>query len=135
MHTPLALALASLILCLITLSTPFLTVRLLGQFRESQVQSGAWAFADDGLWVLSLVLIATVVLVPVLRLSLRVTVLGGVQMRQPSRWLATLLRWHEHLSAWSMLEVFLFGALVSYTRLVDLAEVELGPAVYGLGAS
>ncbi|MCO6416541.1 PqiA/YebS family transporter subunit [Siccirubricoccus sp. KC 17139] len=134
LHAPLALALASLILCLLTLSTPFLTVRLLGQSRGSQVETGAWAFADDGLWVLSLVLIATVVLVPVLRLSLRILVLGGVQMRQPSRWLPSLLRWHEHLGAWSMLEVFLFGALVSYTRLVDLAAVELGPAVYGLAA-
>jgi len=134
LHTPLALALASLILCLITLSTPFLTVRLLGRSRESQVESGAWAFAHDGLWVLSLVLLATVVLVPVLRLSLRVVVLWGVQMRRPAHWLAMLLRWHEHLGAWSMLEVFLFGALVSYTRLVDLAEVELGPAVYGLAA-
>jgi paraquat-inducible protein A len=134
LHTPLALAGASLILCVVTLATPFLTVRLLGQTRSSQVESGAWAFADDGLWLLSLVLVITVVLVPVLRLTLRVAVLGGVMTRRPPRWLGMLLRWHEHLGAWSMLEVFLFGALVSYTRLVDLAEVQLGPAVYGLGA-
>jgi paraquat-inducible protein A len=134
LHTPLALAVASLLLCIVTLTTPFLTVRLLGQARSSQVESGAWAFADDGLWILSLVLMATVALVPLLRLSLRTAVLGGMFLRQPPRWLAALLRWHEQLAAWSMLEVFLFGALVSYTRLVDLAEVQLGPAVYGLGA-
>ncbi|WP_233552988.1 paraquat-inducible protein A [Teichococcus wenyumeiae] len=134
LHTPLALALTSLMLCIVTLTTPFLTVRLLGQSRESHVESGAWAFADDGLWILSLVLMATVALVPVLRLSLRLTVLGGLLTRQPPPWLGAPLRWHEHLGAWSMLEVFLFGALVSYTRLVDLADVQLGPAVYGLAA-
>jgi paraquat-inducible protein A len=132
--TPLALALTSLILCVVTLSTPFLAVRLLGQMRGSHVESGAWAFADDGLWVLSIVLVATVVLVPLLRLSLRLVVLAGLLRRRPPRWLGRPLRWHEHLGAWSMLEVFLFGALVSYTRLADLAVVEFGPAVYGLGA-
>ena len=134
LHTPLALALASLMLCLVTLATPFLTIRLLGQARQSHVDSGAWAFADDGLWMLSVVLIATVALVPVLRLSLRLIVLGGLLLRQPPPWLGAPLRWQEHLAAWSMLEVFLFGALVSYTRLVDLADVQLGPAVYGLAA-
>nr|WP_275295941.1 paraquat-inducible protein A [Pseudoroseomonas ludipueritiae] len=134
LHTPLALALTSLVLCIVTLTTPFLTVRLLGLARESHVESGAWAFADDGLWILSLMLMATVALVPVLRLSLRLTVLGGLLLRHPPPWLAAPLRWHEHLGAWSMLEVFLFGALVSYTRLVDLADVQLGPAVYGLAA-
>lgn len=134
LHTPLALALTSLLLCIVTLSTPFLTIRLLGQARQSHVESGAWAFADDGLWILSLVLMATVALVPLLRLSLRLIVLGGLLLRQPPPWLGAPLRWHEHLGAWSMLEVFLFGALVSYTRLVDLADVQLGPAVYGLAA-
>lgn len=134
LHTPLALAVTSMLLCIVTLTTPFLTVRLLGQARESHVESGAWAFADDGLWILSLVLMATVALVPVLRLSLRMLVLGGLLLRHPPPWLGAPLRWHEHLGAWSMLEVFLFGALVSYTRLVDLADVQLGPAVYGLAA-
>lgn len=132
LHTPLALVLASLVLCLVTLTTPFLTVHLLGQMRTSRVDSGTWAFADDGLLLLSILLLATVALVPMLRLSLRLMVLGGLLMRKPPRWLSRPLRWHEHLGAWSMLEVFLFGAMLSYTRLVDLAQVELGPAVYGL---
>jgi paraquat-inducible protein A len=131
---PLALNITSLILCLVTVSLPFLSLRLLGQERDSYVGSGAWAFEQDGLWLLSVVVLATLVLVPLLRMGLRLAVLSGLLLRQPPRSLGTLLRWHEHLGAWAMLEVFLFGALVSYTRLVDLAQVELGPAVYGLGA-
>lgn len=132
--TPLALSLTSLILCVITVSLPFLSLRLLGQTRGSHVGSGAWSFWQDGLWMVALVVVATLVGVPLARLGLRVAVLLGVLLPRPPRRLGLLLRWHEHLAAWSMLEVFLFGALVSYTRLVDLAEVELGPAVYGLGA-
>ncbi|MDQ1077887.1 paraquat-inducible protein A [Pseudoroseomonas cervicalis] len=132
--TPLALAMTALIFCIVTLTTPFLTLRLLGQMRVSHVESGAYAFAHDGLWLLAALLVATIVLVPLLRLSLRLAVLGGLSLRHPPPWLPLLLRAHERLAAWSMLEVFLFGALVSYTRLADLAEVEFGPAVYSLGA-
>jgi paraquat-inducible protein A len=131
---PLALNITSLILCLVTVCLPFLSLRLLGQERDSYVGSGAWAFEQDGLWLLSVVVLATLVLVPLARMGLRLAVLSGLLLRRPPRYLAFLLRWHEHLGAWAMLEVFLFGALVSYTRLVDLAQVELGPAVYGLGA-
>jgi paraquat-inducible protein A len=132
--TPLALTVTSLILCAVTLTTPFLTIRMLGRARGSTVASGAWAFLDDGLWMLSLVLVATVVLVPLLRLSLRLLVLGGLAVGQPPPWLYRPLRWHGQLGAWSMLEIFLFGALVSYVRLAGLAEVQFGPAVYGLAA-
>lgn len=132
--TPMALAATSLILCVIVLTTPFLTIRLLGRVRGSTVETGALAFLDDGLWTLSLVVVLTVVLVPLLRLSLRLVVLGGLALRRPPRWLFRPLRWHDPLSAWSMLEVFLFGVLVSYVQLADLAEVQLGPAIYGLGA-
>ncbi|HXP96026.1 MAG TPA: paraquat-inducible protein A [Telmatospirillum sp.] len=134
LSTPLALAATSLILCAVTLTTPFLTVRLLGRTHSSTVESGAWAFLDDGLWVLSLVLLTTVVLAPLLRLSLRLVVLGGLALRRPPPWLFQPLRWHGRLGAWSMLEIFLFGALVSYVRLEGLAEVQLGPAVCGLAA-
>ncbi|WP_161600893.1 paraquat-inducible protein A [Teichococcus oryzae] len=131
---PFALAIASLMLCVLTVTMPFLTLRLLGQARDSRIQSGAAAFAQDGLWLLSVIVVVALVLVPLARLLLRLTVLGGLRLRRPPSWLGLPLRWHEHLGAWGMLEVFLFGALVSYTRLVDLAQVELGPAVYGLGA-
>ncbi|MFC3124906.1 paraquat-inducible protein A [Pseudoroseomonas globiformis] len=139
LDAPFALALASLMLCAMSLSMPFLTLRLLGQVRGSRIESGASAFAEDGLWLLAIVVVVTLVLVPLARLMLRLTVLGGLHLRHPPPWLGPrlmipALRWHGHLGAWTMLEVFLFGALVSYTRLVDLAEVELGPAVYGLGA-
>ncbi|MBS0521774.1 MAG: PqiA/YebS family transporter subunit [Proteobacteria bacterium] len=129
---PLALAGAGLILCAAALTTPFMSLRLLGQVRGSTVDSGAWVFVDDGLWTLALVLTATVVLVPLLRLSLRLVVLGGLALRHPPRWLYRPLRWHGLLNAWSMLEIFLFSTLIAYTRLASLADVQLGPAIYAL---
>ena len=133
--TPLALAVASLILCGVTLTTPFLTVRFLGRTRGSTIESGAWSFLDDGLWLLAAIVLGTVVLVPLLRLCLRLVVLGGLSLRQPPPWLFRPLRWHGHLGVWSMLEIFLLGAVVSYIRLSGLVEVQFGPAAYCLGVS
>lgn len=129
----LALAAAASIFYVATVASHFLTLRLFGQPRTSHVASGAYGFAEDGFWSVSLILLLTLVAAPFLRLALRVVVLGGLRLAEPPRWLHLLFRWHQKLGPWAMLEVFLFGALISYTRLVDLAAVEVGPAAYGLG--
>ena len=127
---PLALTIAGLVLYLATLSTPFLSLNLLGRTRASQVESGAYSFLADGFWGLSGIVLATLVLVPLARLLLLLAVLLGLRVSSPPRWLRALFRWYRHLAPWGMVEVFLFGALVSYTRLVDLAQVTIGPGAF-----
>ncbi len=133
LSTALALALACSALYVVTMLTPFLTLRLLGRERVSLVGTGAYGFVEDGFWYLAALVALTLVLLPLARLALRLAVLGGLRLRHPPVRLYVLFRWHERLAPWAMLEVFLFGALVSYTRLVDLATVEVGPAAYCLG--
>jgi len=48
--------------------------------------------------------------------------------------LFTVFRWIEWVSPWSMIEVFLLGVFVAYTRLVAIAHVQVGGAVFALGA-
>ena len=131
--TALALALACLVLYGVAVLAPFLSLSLLGQVRHSRIGTGVSGFAQDGFWQLSVVVALTLVVVPLLRISLRILVLSGLRLSRPPAWLHVPFRWHERLGPWAMLEVFLFGALVSYTRLVDLASVGIGPAAYGLG--
>ncbi|WP_343893288.1 paraquat-inducible protein A [Craurococcus roseus] len=131
--TALALGLACLPLYGVAVLAPFLGLALLGQGRDSRVGTGAIGFAQDGFWPLSAVVALCVVALPLLRILLRLAVLCGLRLRRPPARLPVLFRWHERLGPWAMPEVFLFGALVSYTRLVDLAAVEIGPAAYGLG--
>ncbi|MFC0407837.1 paraquat-inducible protein A [Roseomonas elaeocarpi] len=127
---PLALSIAGLLLYVMTLSTPFLSLNLLGRTRSSQVESGAYSFLADGFWGLTGIVLATLVLVPLVRLLLLLSVLLGLRFANPPPALRALFRWYRHLAPWGMVEVFLFGALVSYTRLVDLAEVTIGPGAF-----
>lgn len=133
LSTALALALACLVLYGVAVLAPFLTLDLLGQVRRSKIGTAVAGFAQDGFWQLSVLVALTLVVVPLLRISLRLAVLCGLRLSRPPARLHVLFRWHERLGPWAMLEVFLFGALVSYTRLVDLATVGIGPAAYGLG--
>ncbi|WP_157033446.1 paraquat-inducible protein A [Belnapia moabensis] len=134
LEVPLALCLAGLVLYAVTMTMPFLGLQLLGQLRFSRVETGAFAFLQDGYGILSVLVLLTLVAVPLMRLLLLLTVLVGLRLREAPRWLYKPFRWHERLAQWAMIEVFLFGVLVSYTRLADLAQVEIGPAAYGLAA-
>ncbi|UPG72060.1 paraquat-inducible protein A [Roseomonas gilardii subsp. gilardii] len=131
---PLALSLAGLFLYAMILTMPFLGLNLLGRERVSLVDSGVFSFAQDGYWSLAGLVFLVLVVVPGLQLILLPTVILGLHMRAPPSGMHRLFRWYMALDAWMMVEVFLFGALVSYTRLVDLAHVEIGPSAYGIAA-
>lgn len=154
----LALSLTALVLLGIAATSPFLALDAAGLVRESRLLSGPEVLAERGFSALALVVLATTVLVPLVRLAALVVVLVGVRLHLPAgrsgaqrsgaqwsgaqwwgrrlsrRVLVHLLAWVERLSPWAMVEVFLLGTFVAYTKLVDLAEVSLGPALYALGA-
>ena len=61
-------------------------------------------------------------------------VLAGLQLRRPWWHLRQIFAWIEWLRPWSMVEVYLLGVFVAYVKLIDLVHIELGPALYALGA-
>jgi paraquat-inducible protein A len=84
---------------------------------------------------LAVVVFATVFVMPAAKLGVELTVLFGVAATHTPRWLAWLFGWLEHISPWSMVEVFLLGAVVAYSRLNALADVDVGLAGVALGGT
>jgi paraquat-inducible protein A len=109
----LALALTGLCLFVLATQMPFMTIDLRGRELTTELISGPEQLGDNGLWELVLI---------------------GVRLRAPPRHLLVVFRWVERLSPWAMVEVFLLGVFVAYTKLVDLASIQVGGAVYALGA-
>lgn len=131
---PLALAAAGLFLMGVAAQFPFLDLRISGIERETTLIAGPRELAGNGQFVLAVVVLATTLMVPTIRLAGLGWVLANLRRVPMPLYMASLFRWVERLKRWSMVEVFLLGVFVAYTKLVDLAQVEIGIALYALGA-
>ncbi len=131
---PLVLALTGLMLLVIATQSDFVDLRINGVGRATSILTGPSALEAQGMGELGLVVLVTTVLAPLLRLLAIGWVTLGLRLGQAPAYNATVFRWAERLRPWSMVEVFLLGLFVAYTKLVDLAQVQVGAAVYAMGA-
>jgi paraquat-inducible protein A len=128
------LGVTGLILYTIAIALPFMGFEMHGRGNSTTLVSAADSFAQSGAWELTLVLAATVILLPIAKLSVLLLVTGGLALREPPRWLHVPFRWYATLTPWAMIDVYLIGVFVAYTRLTSMAHVDIGPAAYALGA-
>jgi len=128
----LALNLAALSLFAVACLMTLMTVSTAGMVRHASLFSGPVDMGRSGLWELTIVVMFTTVIAPVAKLLSMVYVLGGLRLRRPPRHIRRVYAWVEHLRPWSMVEVFLLGVLVAYTKLIDLVHIDIGVAFYAL---
>ena len=133
MHS-LAMALTGLVIFTIAATMPMMGFSLQGDARHTTLASGPLALDALGFWELSVVVAATTILAPMLKLAGTAYVLLGVRLRRPPAHLYVVFRWVEFLRPWAMIEVFMLGVFVAYTKLGDIAHVEVGLAVFALMA-
>jgi paraquat-inducible protein A len=135
LDTSLALVTAALLVWLPTCIAPFMIVTADGAVRTSALASGV-----QGLWAAGFLFLAVLVamfsiIVPWMYLALVACVLAGIRLKpgqpagsdSPSP-LGTLYRWGLALRPWAMIEVFLLGACVAYSRMQSVAFVSIGTA-------
>uniref|UniRef100_UPI0022EA9DEA paraquat-inducible protein A n=1 Tax=Falsiroseomonas oryzae TaxID=2766473 RepID=UPI0022EA9DEA len=128
----LALNLAALSLFGVACTMSLMTVSTAGMTRHASIFSGPVDMGRSGLWELTVVVLFATVVAPILKLAAMVYVLGGLRLARPPRHVRRVYAMVEHLRPWSMVEVFLLGVAVAYTKLVDLVHIELGLALYAL---
>jgi paraquat-inducible protein A len=131
---PLALNISALILFLLGATLTLMSVSTAGQQRVAELVTGPVEMQQYGLWEISLVVLVTTVVAPLARVLCMLAVLLGLRLRRPPAELRSIFAWVEHLRPWSMLEIYLLGLFVAYVRLRGMAVVDLGPAIFALGA-
>ena len=134
MGRALALALAGVVLFAMATRMTFIDLSLRGLARASTLFTGPVELEQHGMWEIAIAVLVTTVAAPALKLLATIWVLLGLRLENPPRSLHVVFRWVEWLSPWAMTEVFLLGVFVAYTKLIELAHVEVGGAVYALGA-
>ena len=124
------LAIISVALVIGALLTPFLTIKRFWLTNEATLLDTILAF-EGALFGVALGLLAAVIILPVTRLLLTLYVLLPlVAGFAPWPGAKAAFTWAERLEPWSMVEIFVLGCAVALFKIVDLANVELGPAFW-----
>ena len=138
LDAPLALATTALILLLLANVYPIFPVNLEGRGGQDLLISGPFRLAEYGgpFAGLAMLVAGLSFVVPVIWLCLVVIVLAGLSWGDPALRprLAPLWKTALLLYPWSMLDVYLLGAYVAYSRLSEAVETEVAAGGYALGA-
>jgi paraquat-inducible protein A len=130
-----AVSLTVVILVVAATIFPFLTIHIGGAWNSSSILGAALSFRGGTFYALAIAVAALIVFIPVLRALLLLYVLIPVVFdRPPARGARSAFRLAEDLRPWSMAEVFAIGCAVALVKIVDLADVEFGPAFYMFSA-
>jgi paraquat-inducible protein A len=136
---PRALAVTAAILLVVANAFPLFAVSAAGDHRSGAIANGAAALLGygDAISAVGGLVAVIAVAIPVIYIALVVATLtylraGAGTPRRPPPGLAAAWRWAVRLRPWSMLDVFLLGAVVAYTRLGQLAAVAVAIGGYAL---
>jgi paraquat-inducible protein A len=126
----LALTLAASVLFVVANSYPFLAFDMKGQVTQTTLLTGVFDLYAQGMWEIAGLVGLTAVAAPLAQLALLLYVLLPVHLGRIPWQMAGAFRLLRHVQPWSMMEVFLVGILVAVTKLVDMASVVPGLALW-----
>jgi len=126
----LALTVTGLILFSIANAFPLLAFRLQGRETRVTLISGVTDLYQQGMWELSLLVLITTFVVPLLELCILCYVLLPLRINRVPWGLAGVFRLAAGMQPWGMMEVFLIGILVAIVKLGDMAQIVPGLALW-----
>jgi paraquat-inducible protein A len=138
----LALVLASAVLWLIGNFAPLVRVNLQGDTVSTTLAGSALALWRSGMEPIAALVLVTAVVLPALYLGTLAYLAAGLLWIEREGhtegrtrhlpYAGPLLRAAQHAQAWSMLEVFLVGALVAVVRLERVAVVDVRSGLWAI---
>jgi paraquat-inducible protein A len=126
----LALTLTGLILYIIANTHPFLGFKIGSQVRETTLATGIYQLYQQDMGPMATLVLLTVVVVPAVHLLSMLYILAPLQANRVPRYLARVFRLTIFLKPWGMMEVFMLGILVSVVKLVKMATIIPGLALF-----
>ena len=133
LDTLIALASAGALLFLVSNLFPIAELGTQGINRSTTLIGSSLALYDQGRWLVAALVLVTTVLFPGLQLAGLLYALVPLRMGRVPRGISWVFRMLVGLNPWSMMEVFLLGALVTLIKLADVATVLPGLALWTFG--
>jgi paraquat-inducible protein A len=131
---PLALALTGLTALAIAHLNPVLAIEIQGQARSTTLWEAAVALYDDGAWFMSVLVLLTTLVAPLVQMAAVAYVLLPLRRGRAAPGFGRVLRAMHAVRPWVMVEVYMLGVLVALVKLAGLALVIPGVGLWAFGA-
>ncbi len=126
----LALSVAGMFLFAAANVFPFLAFKMQGNVTHTTLSTGVRALYEQGTPLVASLVLLTTIVAPFLQISSLIFVLGPLRLgiRVPGQ--ARVFRLLRAVQPWSMMEVFIMGILVSLVKLIGMAQIVPGIALW-----
>ena len=126
----LALAIGGIILFVVANSFPFLAFKMEGNVTQTTLSTGITSLYQQGYLFVAFLVLLTTVLAPFLQLVSLLYVMTPLKLGLRMRSCIPVFHLLQRVQPWSMMEVFLLGILVSLVKLVGMAQIVPGIALW-----
>jgi paraquat-inducible protein A len=133
LDTAIALAASALVLFLLSNAYPLVVIHVNGETRSATLIDAASAFYQHGHPALAALVFITTVVGPLVQIASLLYVLIPLHLKRRAPGQDTVFRLVTQVRAWTLVEVFMLGALVALVRLSAYAQVVPGVALWSSG--
>jgi paraquat-inducible protein A len=130
---PLALTITAAIVFIVANTSPLMSLSAVGRYASTTILGGAYQMWLQGEAITGLVVAFCAVIAPAGYILFLLTVLLAARRPPAPRWVGEMLRGAEFMQPWSMNEVMMLGILVALIKIAELANVDGGIGIYGVG--
>jgi paraquat-inducible protein A len=126
----LALTLTGMVLFAVANAFPLLAFKIQGQESQATLISGVIGLYNEGKWEIAVLVLLTTIVFPLLQLLLHLYIFLPLKFNLTPWNMAVVFRFTQNLTPWSMMEVFLIGIIVAIVKLVGMAQIIPGLALW-----
>ena len=126
----LALAIGGAILFVAANSFPFLAFKMDANVTQTTLSTGIMSLYEQGYLFVAFLVLLTTILAPGLQLLGLLYVMTPLKLDLNLRFTVPAFRMMQRIQPWSMMEVFMLGILVSLVKLVGMAQIVPGIALW-----
>ena len=130
----LSLMVAAAVLFILSNVFPMMSLALQGRTVTETLPGMIGELHDAGMTSVALLAFVTLILMPALEIGAYLYMLGPLRLGIVPPGLGAVARVHRAVKPWSMIEVFMLGALVSIGKLEDFADLHLEAGFWCCGA-
>lgn len=122
----LAFSLTALFFLALSFVFPFLVFSAQGQERTVTLMQSITVMVSENFTSLAVLIFISIIVVPMFYLLSAIYIYIKINAKNISPRLVFFMKLIGHLKHWSMAEIFLIGILVSFIKILSLADVQLG---------